>query len=854
MPTFTAILPLDKTALAASNYIKDEEHTLPDTTKKLVVLKYGNFYKEGLEIKHNGNVLTEDQYELRTLYQEMSLQTGKDIFTDILITDPAITGKVTISYHALGGPLSVNNDQAIAWYNTFQQTGQVADWKDILGKPERYKPAYHKHSSDDLYGAEYIVDELKLIEKAILSNAQASSDTYVTNAKETLSKIKDEIEANISRITTERVRQEFKKDLSGIGLSNIRNLAPMTDEEATLLSQPDYEPSLTNTESMLTLRTAYVWTQAIKQAIVKHSTTNIGKLDPVYKTPSKESLLSAVAGECFLVHSKLKASEDSENYTEDFYPDSLAETEEFGIMKVSSSDTQYGGVWLGAGMDTASLYILHMPSDSCREKISWYKFLNAGELDELKKLINNHIQDTKNPHILTKKQIELGKVENLPVVTVDEIIEDKGVYKYMTLDTAMYFAHKYLLGIKPPPMKDGKPDPNYKPMDQTQVVYSTCRKCVNDPETHSKGMLVKTWCDGSDRFARYTDGKGGFEDKVLQLDSDDCKFKETPKEGTVLTTYCKDTSKVAMIADGKGGNFTVPIQVNSPDCGYIAPPPAGTKLAEFCNGLNEIIRYADGIGGTFEVVHAVESTRCGAAPKKPDDSGSPSSPGGSPRIRYSCTPITHMHGAMVTETVSLLGFTPNTTVTIQGGFITPYYNNGEYFANPNTSVQLAIDNSGSATWSRTYAYDSDVYKQMSVPKGMTQIQVTSWYKANGIESNRVTNTLLFPGNVDDTQPGGNTNPNTNPPGAYDKSVRFESSYSGNTMLYLKYDNGSAVIVKVDNLKAIRGNTTPGVANFYTWKDSGGNALPISWAPYATSVMPMTREQFYAISSIYHWYK
>ena len=74
------------------------------------------------------------------------------------------------------------------------------------------------------------------------------------------------------------------------------------------------------------------------------------------------------------------------------------------------------------------------------------------------------------------------------------------------------------------------------------------------------------------------------------------------------------------------------------------------------------------------------------------------------------------------------------------------------------------------------------------------------------------------------------------------------------MLYLKYDNGSAVIVKVDNLKAIRGNTTPGVANFYTWKDSGGNALPISWAPYATSVMPMTREQFYAISSIYHWYK
>ena len=119
MATFKPTLKLDLTGVAGDNKIISEEHELYTAPKRLVVLKYGSFFKTGLAIvsASTNADLTEDQYLLMELHQDATLKTGKDVFNVIVITDETLTGSVLVSYQALGGPYCQHNEQLIAWYN-----------------------------------------------------------------------------------------------------------------------------------------------------------------------------------------------------------------------------------------------------------------------------------------------------------------------------------------------------------------------------------------------------------------------------------------------------------------------------------------------------------------------------------------------------------------------------------------------------------------------------------------------------------------------------------------------------------------------------------------------------------------
>lgn len=613
MPEYKPVLNLDVTGISPDNLVLQEEHILHSGDRKLVVPKYGSFFKEGLSIyTDTGTKLTDDQYMIMELYQDASLRTGKAVFNVIVLTDPNINNKVKLDYQALGGDYCVHNEQLLAWFNTFKRDDLGADWSEITDKPKYFTPAKHKQHIRDLYGAEYIVEALMRVRDAIELQALDYHANAVKVLEEHLDKLKDEVDTLVDNNLTIRIIDEMPpvtKEYIGLGL--VENYPPMTVPEAKLIAKTETgHGDLDFTEKYLTLSTLKVFISRIKELYVSKTNTHIGDKEVTYKDPSRAAFLSAVSGEIFILPSKLKAKENNLEYEDGIYPIDLTETEELAIMKISNTDASYGGVWLGVGLESNRFYLGILPNDMCFTKSFWAKFLITGELKELDDLVETHIKDTKNPHKVNKEQIGLGLVENLPVVTVDDMATEKGVYKYVTLDTLQFYALKWLTNAKAPLGEDGKPDPNRRLMDQDQIIFTNCKKCVPE-DCPSKGQLVRTWCDGTERFARYTDGACGFYDEVLQTNSDDCKYYDMPKDGTVMATYCDDTTKMSSIADGRGGEYKVPVEYNSEDCGYVAPQPAGTVIATYCKQNDKITRIADGAGNTFEVVTAIDSEDCG---------------------------------------------------------------------------------------------------------------------------------------------------------------------------------------------------------------------------------------------------
>ena len=620
MATFKPTLKLDLTGVAGDNKIISEEHELYTAPKRLVVLKYGSFFKTGLAIvsASTNADLTEDQYLLMELHQDATLKTGKDVFNVIVITDETLTGSVLVSYQALGGPYCQHNEQLIAWYNEHASQTTSVDWKDITDKPSQYKPSHHKQHSRDLFGAEHIVKELKRLEVSITDSTDSVYESFLERTKNAL--IAAEIKAQ--QITTEQIVSRYNglfviAGKNTVGLGNLENYDVMDRATAMAVANPSFDPVSITKEKYVTLDSLDAFSEVISKRIVKASETNIGVREPRYKDPTRATLLSSLNGEIFLFKEKQKVVELGEDYDVGSYPPDTLDNEEVAIARISASNTNHGGVWMAFNLSNFNTYVGHLFNDVCSTKLVWNKIIFADELTEFNNLVEEHIKDNKNPHNVTKKQVKLEKVENLPVITPDEIVNDKGVYKYVTLDTLMYYMKKYLTGAKPPLGPDDKPDPNHRTMDEDAIIFTQCKKCLTDPNHPSAGQLVRTWCEGSDRFARYTDGKGGFEDKVLELNSDDCKYVATPPAGTVLAMKCDGTTKKSTIADGKGLSYEVVTEFNSYECGYREPQAAGTVVAEYCQGIDKYRRYADGVGGVFDMVFSSKSEECGYVPPIP---------------------------------------------------------------------------------------------------------------------------------------------------------------------------------------------------------------------------------------------
>jgi hypothetical protein len=100
--------------------------------------------------------------------KSLTIKSGKEVCEVILITDPAVSNHVRITYQTIGGLYQRTSDAILAMYNTVINDNRPVDWSNVLNKPYNYPPSLHRHLFKDLVGFEPLIVELERLRNAII--------------------------------------------------------------------------------------------------------------------------------------------------------------------------------------------------------------------------------------------------------------------------------------------------------------------------------------------------------------------------------------------------------------------------------------------------------------------------------------------------------------------------------------------------------------------------------------------------------------------------------------------------------------------------------------------------------------
>lgn len=187
LPNF--YLEFDRTGASSANLVSNEPHTLTSNRDtKLIIPKYGAFYSESLKVYSvdpSTQALTELSKDTHYIATEMLHKTtklvGKSVCTVILILPSVAGSQFEIRYQALGGHDQYNRDILLSNLGSLTINNPTVDWADIPNKPKEYPPAPHLQDALDLYGLEYVTDQLDQIKYAINTTDEAIHDSIIVH-------------------------------------------------------------------------------------------------------------------------------------------------------------------------------------------------------------------------------------------------------------------------------------------------------------------------------------------------------------------------------------------------------------------------------------------------------------------------------------------------------------------------------------------------------------------------------------------------------------------------------------------------------------------------------------------------
>lgn len=260
------------------------------------------------------------------------------------------------------------------------------------------------------------------------------------------------------------------------------------------------------------------------------------------------------------------------------------------------------------------------------------------DISDIIKTFAIHMADT-GIHNPTKASIGLGAVENLPVVTRDDILRNAKVQKYVTMDQLVEYVAIHGCGAQSstaPPIPQGALLHTYCNVHYDRIgTYAdgkggtyesviqpkdtTCGYQTTTPIAHPpKGEILTQYCSGTVLMGLKADGFGGVYSEIVQTDAPQCKGGgDYPPAGTVLSTVCEGTTLVRTLANGSGG-VTLERVENSSQCQVVVHPPAGALIDYECRGFDQWGTYTDGSGGTYDAIITRNSVDCGyVAPTTP---------------------------------------------------------------------------------------------------------------------------------------------------------------------------------------------------------------------------------------------
>lgn len=536
-------LPLDKTGKLSSNRITGEQHLLTDQNIRTISPIKGIFYSESMKIRDVAGARDLDEkkdYIFTEHYHSLSQFHGKDIAGMIVITNPNVSEEVTISYQAVGELYNVT-DTILKEFLEKKLEGRTSSsllW-DIYNNQTKFIPSDAHLDVGDQVGFEYVMYGLEKIRNAILLSDFDVTTILVGNIDDYLS--------NLSNLMDERVKDnylpivnEFIKqfDKTKLKLGNLKNLAPVTIEEARQVGNEDYIYRHTE-DKYMTLKGITALKEEMYNKLVTKKQTNLGVHYGVLAFPLLGTLETLSNGATVVIDAYDNYSLSSVLvFDSAVYPSLTSTSDRWSITKIINNADNRGGVLLGVNLNTSETYFGVLRTvETSTTSIIWRKQLSEYDIEFVLEKLAKHMDDKNNPHKVTKEQVDLGNVENLPPVERSDIAARKPVRKYVTFDALLMFMKAYMNCIKTvADMGEENCDSNV--IRNIKLIFAPCGPCgscctpntpvdateapSNLPTVDPFDTLYGWFCQGNSKIGIYADGLGGTVTRQMEGTSADC--------------------------------------------------------------------------------------------------------------------------------------------------------------------------------------------------------------------------------------------------------------------------------------------------------------------------------------------
>jgi len=638
--------PLDRSGKAPSNKVANEPHVLVNRPVRIAVPDYGAFFVASLIVKDadTGKTLTSQQYRAGEMLAEETKKYGRRICTIVLITDPAVSNNITITYQAMGRWDSYSKKKLIEALTQLGSGEENVRWEDIIDKPERFNPAPHLHHVSEVYGTEYLEDAIHRMQSAS-SVGEDAARLQVTGVIQNL------------RSTS---ATHIKEGVDALMAGHIANADP--------------HPQFAKKSDLVTTLPAVRRPKALVPA---NGATGV-KLETPFEGSHYYSLFG-IALKQAQIHVALSSDFTDIQFlatvdasVQSYQPPELLQGSKRYYWRFRYTDVEgaYSDWSAAAAFDTVPPYPAAgtLLRTYCKDIQMWHVYADGrnGEYEQLWEekslecgyippipygtLLRTYCQGVEKwgayadgnygeyQQVIDPKSLECGYVPPIPYGT--ELRRFcKGVDLWGIYANGNYGEFEQIIAAKSgdcgyvPPTPPGtelgrycKPgttelwgtyaDGNYGQYDQ--LIQPKSIECGYIPPP-AAGTELRRYCEYGTFTLHvvYADGLGGETDIVKEINSLQCGYVPPPAAGTVLATYCKGTDKYQRIANGDGTDHEQLLEQNSLDCGYVPPPqypPQGTVIGYTCVEYDKYNKIADGNGGYTTVLVETNATICGYSP------------------------------------------------------------------------------------------------------------------------------------------------------------------------------------------------------------------------------------------------
>lgn len=158
--------PVDTTGKSPDNLVANERHEV-DLLNRAIVPREGFFYGESMVVRNNDTqLILGTDYRLDDINDQLTKETGKAIFSAIILLKESIMGYVTLTYQCYGRGDEYTPDY-LAQLVKEATVDKVVKFNDIINRPSAYNPAPHRHPIGQVIYWNSAVNELRNLTQVI---------------------------------------------------------------------------------------------------------------------------------------------------------------------------------------------------------------------------------------------------------------------------------------------------------------------------------------------------------------------------------------------------------------------------------------------------------------------------------------------------------------------------------------------------------------------------------------------------------------------------------------------------------------------------------------------------------------